>query len=153
MWKMKFHTHTKQHVKSYHLFHTVYFCLQCNLCCRWKYIVWNKWYINATGCLNTILCIIKFCVFYSLTKYIKVVYESLFFFWSGFLCFIESFWFNQAQQATSSNYGATASHFLWFYGPESSMAYLLWSPDLSSISTACRCSFKVAGITNHTDLI
>jgi hypothetical protein len=23
--------------------------------CRWKYIVWNKWYINATGYLNIIL--------------------------------------------------------------------------------------------------
>jgi hypothetical protein len=23
--------------------------------CRRKYTVWNKWYINATGCLNTIL--------------------------------------------------------------------------------------------------
>lgn len=22
--------------------------------CRWKYIVWSKWYSNATGCLNTI---------------------------------------------------------------------------------------------------
>jgi hypothetical protein len=22
---------------------------------RWKYIIWNKWYINATGCLNMIL--------------------------------------------------------------------------------------------------
>jgi hypothetical protein len=22
---------------------------------RWKYIVWNIWYINATGCLNTVL--------------------------------------------------------------------------------------------------
>jgi hypothetical protein len=28
---------------------------------RWKYIVWNKWYINATGCLNIILLYSSSC--------------------------------------------------------------------------------------------